>query len=138
MEKISIGTDVGTRSVRVGAFDRTGKLRGKAEHPIRIWMPKPEYVEQSSEDIWKATCKAMRACLHTGRINPKSVGGISFDATCSLVAIGEGFQPLTVSPTKKAIQNIIVWMDHRAIPQADFINKTGHEVLKYVGGEDIT
>jgi FGGY-family pentulose kinase len=42
---------------------------------------------------------------------------------------------VTISPTRKANQNIIVWMDHRAIEQADHINRTGHEVLRYVGGK---
>jgi FGGY-family pentulose kinase len=134
MEKIYLGIDVGTGSVRVGAFTPQGKLRGKAEHPIRIWRPRPEFVEQSSEDIWKSTCKASKVCLRGGKIDPRSVKGISFDATCSLVALGDDFRPVTVSPTKKADQNIIVWMDHRAIEQADRINRMGHEVLRYVGG----
>ncbi|CAO3578367.1 unnamed protein product [Absidia cylindrospora] len=30
--------------------------------------------------------------------------------------------------------NIILWADHRAIDQANRINKTGHAVLQYVGG----
>ena len=32
-------------------------------------------------------------------------------------------------------RNIIMWMDHRAQAEADFINKTGHDILKYVGGK---
>ena len=135
MGKIFLGIDVGTGSVRAGAFNRQGKMRGKGEHPIQIWRPRPEFVEQSSEDIWKATIRATRACLRSGKIDPTSVSGISFDATCSLVALGDGFTPVTVSPTRKANQNIIVWMDHRAIEQADRINRTGHEVLRYVGGK---
>ena len=135
MEKIFLGIDVGTGSVRVGAFDRRGKMRGKGEHPIQIWRPRPDFVEQSSEDIWKATARATRACLRSGKMDPKSVRGLSFDATCSLVALGEDFTPVTVSPTRKVNQNIIVWMDHRAIEQADRINRTGHEVLRYVGGK---
>jgi len=135
MEKIFLGIDVGTGSVRVGAFNRAGKMRGKGEHPIQIWRPRPEFVEQSSEDIWEATARAARACLRSGKIDPKSVRGLSFDATCSLVALGEDFAPVTISPTKKVNQNIIVWMDHRAIEQADRINRTGHEVLGYVGGK---
>jgi len=134
MEKIFLGIDVGTNSVRVGAFDQQGKLRGKGEHPIRIWRPKPDFVEQSSEDIWRATCKATRSCLASKKIDPNAVRGISFDATCSLVALGEGFEPITVSPTARKTQNVIVWMDHRAIGQAEAINKTEHEVLRYVGG----
>ncbi|MBW2122269.1 MAG: FGGY-family carbohydrate kinase, partial [Deltaproteobacteria bacterium] len=111
-----------------------GRLRGRADRPIRIWRPGPDMVEQSSEDIWRATCRATRACLRTGRIDPGQVRGISFDATCSLVALGDGFEPVTVSPTGKENQNIIVWMDHRAVQQAERINRTGHEVLRYVGG----
>ncbi|MGQ9646915.1 MAG: FGGY-family carbohydrate kinase [Thermodesulfobacteriota bacterium] len=133
-ERVFLGVDVGTGSVRVGAFSPRGHLRGKAEHPIRIWRPKPEFVEQSSEDIWKATCRAMKACLRSARINPESVKGLSFDATCSLVALGENLSPITLSPSRKENQNVIVWMDHRAIEQAERINQTGHEVLTYVGG----
>lgn len=32
-------------------------------------------------------------------------------------------------------QNVILWMDHRARKEADFINSTKHQVLKYVGGK---
>ena len=134
MEKVFLGTDVGTNSVRVGAFDQQGKLRGKGEHPIRIWRPKPDFVEQSSEDIWRATGKATRSCLASGKIDSDAVRGISFDATCSLVALGKGLEPITASPTGRKAQNVIVWMDHRAIGQATTINQTGHDVLRYVGG----
>ena len=135
MEKVFLGIDVGTNSVRVGAFDRQGELGGKGESPIRIWRPKPDFVEQSSEDIWKATSTATRACLKAGGIDSGSVKGISFDATCSLVALSDGFRPITVSPTGRPNQNIIVWMDHRATQQAELINETGHDVLRYVGGK---
>jgi FGGY-family pentulose kinase len=134
INRIFLGIDIGTSSVRVGAFDEQGRLRGKGEHPIRIWRPRPDFVEQSSEDIWRATGKAIRICLNTGGIDPRGVKGISFDATCSLVALGNGFEPITISPTGKQNQNIIVWMDHRATSQAKIINETGHEVLRYVGG----
>ena len=32
-------------------------------------------------------------------------------------------------------QNVIMWMDHRAEEQANYINKLGHKILKYVGGK---
>ena len=28
-----------------------------------MWTPQPDFVEQSSDDIWKATCLATKACL---------------------------------------------------------------------------
>ena len=72
MKKVYLGIDVGTGSVRVGGFDANGKLRGKGEHPIKIWRPRADYVEQSSEDIWRATGKAVGFCLKSGRIKPAS------------------------------------------------------------------
>lgn len=43
-------------------------------------------------------------------------------------------QPVTISKSGNDEQNVILWMDHRAIQQANFINQTKHEVLAYVGG----
>lgn len=61
--------------------------------------------------------------------------GIGFDATCSLVALDKNGKPMAVSNTSANEQNIIMWMDHRAQAEADLINKTGHGILKYVGGK---
>jgi len=41
---------------------------------------------------------------------------------------------VTVSPEDDDEHNVIVWMDHRAVEQAERINRTGHDVLRYVGG----
>ena len=41
---------------------------------------------------------------------------------------------LPVGPSNDPARNIIVWMDHRATPQAERINRIGGGVLDYVGG----
>jgi D-ribulokinase len=48
--------------------------------------------------------------------------------------LGEGGTPLAVGPSDDPSRNIIVWMDHRAVDQAERINELGHDVLRYVGG----
>lgn len=68
-------------------------------------------------------------------INPASVKGIGFDATCSLVVLDKNCNPISVSTSNNNEQNIIMWMDHRAQAEADLINKTGHTILQYVGGK---
>ncbi|MEO8169001.1 MAG: FGGY-family carbohydrate kinase, partial [bacterium] len=130
-----IGVDVGTGSVRAGIFNVRGKMLAHAQHEIKIWRPEENFVEQSSDDIWNAACKSVRTALRRAGISPSSVAGISFDATCSLVALGQDDRPITISPSGNADQNVIVWMDHRAIDQADRINATKHKVLRYVGGK---
>lgn len=71
----------------------------------------------------------------TQNVNPSSIKGIGFDATCSLVALDKNCNPKAVSDSNNDSQNIIMWMDHRAQAEADFINNSGHEILKYVGGK---
>ena len=48
--------------------------------------------------------------------------------------LGEGGAPLPVGPSEDPERDIIVWMDHRAVEQAERINASGHAVLRYVGG----
>lgn len=61
--------------------------------------------------------------------------GIGFDATCSLVVLDNNANPIAVNDSNKNEHNIIMWMDHRAQSEADYINKLNHEILKYVGGK---
>lgn len=133
-ERVYLGVDVGTRSARAGAFDAAGRLLGAGVEPIGLFHPEEDFAEHSSNDIWRAVGAAVRAALAEARAPKEAVRGLGFDATCSLVALGEGDAPVTVSPTGDDDRNVIVWMDHRATDQAARINRTGHEVLRYVGG----
>ena len=129
-----IGIDVGTGSARAGVFDIKGNMLGTATNPIRSWREESDIVEQSSEDIWTAVCYAVRQAVTEAGVTPDTVKGLGFDATCSLVVLDDAEQPLTVSPSGNNTRNVIVWMDHRAKEQANRINATEHEVLRYVGG----
>ena len=129
-----IGVDVGTASARAGIFDRLGALLATARHPIQLWHEPGDIVEQSSEDIWQACATAIRAAMAEAKLTPDAIGGIGFDATCSLVVLGDGDQPLTVSHSGESRRNVIVWMDHRASTEARAVNDTHDEVLRYVGG----
>ena len=135
MEKHFLGIDVGTGSVRAGIFNRQGDMTAQASHEIKLWRPLPGYAEQSAQDIWRAACGATRQALAESGLSAEDIGGRSFDATCSLVALGQGYEPVSISPGGEPERNIIVWMDHRATEQAARINQSGHRVLDYVGGK---
>ena len=126
-----LGVDVGTGSARAGLFDAAGTMVAAAKRDIAMWREGADIAEQSSEDIWAAVCASVREAV--AGIDPAEVAGIGFDATCSLVVLGQGGQPLTVSASGDPARNIIVWMDHRAVGQAERINALGHPVLRYVG-----
>lgn len=129
-----IGIDIGTGSARAGIFDGKGVKAAMAVEPIQMWKPQPDFVEQSSQDIWRAVCVVVKKALRQAKLKGSDVAGIAFDATCSLVAIDKDDAPVSVSPTGSDEQNVIVWMDHRAIAEAQRMTQTGHDVLRYLGG----
>ena len=129
-----IGIDVGTGSARAGVFDAAGKMLAVAKRDIALFIQPGDIAEQSSEDIWRGVCASVREAVAAAAIDPAAIAGIGFDATCSLVVVGQGGEPLPVGHSGDAQRNIIVWMDHRATGQAARINATGHRVLDYVGG----
>lgn len=134
VDSLFLGVDVGTGSVRAGLFTATGERRGMGVEPIAMHRPRAGFVEQSSRDIWRACGVAVRGAMREAGAGPGQVGGIGFDATCSLVAAGAGGEPVTVSPAGGDEWDVIVWMDHRAAGQAERINARGHPVLRHVGG----
>uniref|UniRef100_A0A1Q3FKT1 FGGY carbohydrate kinase domain-containing protein n=1 Tax=Culex tarsalis TaxID=7177 RepID=A0A1Q3FKT1_CULTA len=127
-----IGVDVGTGSARAALVTSTGQVLKSCVKPTQTWNPLPDHYEQSSDNIWSAVCDCVRTVAEV--VPKEQIKGIGFDATCSLVALDKSGQPLSVSTTGNADQNIILWMDHRAQAEADFINATKHELLNYVGG----
>jgi FGGY-family pentulose kinase len=132
MRQAVIGVDVGTGSARAGVFSHEGELLGHASRPLRIWRPRPDFVQQSSADIWDAVVQSVRAArVAAGAV---AIGGIGFDATCSLVLLDDAGGPVSVDPDGDPAQNVIVWMDHRAETEAEAINATKAAVLRYVGG----
>src|SRR6266404_3799674 len=134
MRQAFIGVDVGTSSARAGVFDESGALLAVARHPITVWHEAGSVAEQSSSEIWAACVAAVRAAMAEAALPPSAVKGMGFDATCSLVVLDAGANPLTVSMSGEARRNVIVWMDHRAIAEARFVNDTHDDVLRYVGG----
>ncbi len=128
-----MAVDVGTGSARAGLFDQSGSLLARAEHPIQMHQPAPDHAEHDSEDVWQAVGSATKEALARANLLPEAVVGISFDATCSLVALDADDRPVSVSTTGEDRWNTIVWMDHRAIAEAEACTATGHKVLASVG-----
>jgi FGGY-family pentulose kinase/HAD superfamily hydrolase (TIGR01509 family) len=129
-----VSVDVGTGSARAGLLNNSGRILARAEHPIKMQRHGADHAEHDSEDIWRAVCVSVKQALKLAAIDPAAVAGISFDATCSLVARGQGGEQVCVSARGGDGWDTIVWLDHRAIKEADECTATGHDVLTYLGG----
>ncbi|KAI9507189.1 Pentulose kinase [Russula earlei] len=135
-----LGIDVGTGSARAALVKADGTVLASASQETRTWRDPSDHriFEQSTTDIWKCICSAVRQVIARSNVPPNHVRGIGFDATCSLAVTSWEGEPITVTHGAHLGQvgerNVILWADHRAEKEADLINATGSSVLDYVGG----
>ncbi|PNY26336.1 sugar kinase [Tolypocladium capitatum] len=145
-----VGVDVGTGSARACIIDETGDIKALASEAIKLWRPESGYYarhrrsprrarEQSTTDIWQRICECVRRVVAESNVDPSSIKGIGFDATCSLAVFADDTDvPMPVTGPGFANdghdRNVILWLDHRAVDETASINATQHGLLKYVGG----
>ena len=134
MRSVICAVDVGTGSARAGFFDAQGTMLARAEAPIAMRQPLPDFAEQDSEQIWRAICTAVREARRRAQLASSDIAAIAFDATCSLVVRGAAGEQVSVAADGAPGWDTIVWQDHRALAEADFCTATGHRVLDFVGG----
>lgn len=114
--------DVGTGSARAGVFDATGRLLGRAEAELDLRRDGPRRAEQSSAQIWEAVGAALRAARAEAGVAPEAVAALAFDATCSLVVRDAAGRPVGVTPGAPDAWDTILWLDHRALDEAEAID----------------
>ena len=134
MRSIICAVDVGTGSARAGFFDAQGRMLARAEAPIDMRLPLPDFAEQNSEQIWRAVCTAVREARGLAKLAADDIVAIAFDATCSLVVRGAAGEQVSVAADGAPGWDTIVWQDHRAIAEADLCTATRHRVLDFAGG----
>lgn len=61
-EAYFVGVDVGTGSVRAALVNAFGKVLKVEVKPIKTWVTKQDYYEQSSNDIWNS-------CVYCIKVN---------------------------------------------------------------------
>jgi len=124
--KYYMGIDFGTQSVRCGIYDTFGQLKATGECAYKTYYPKAGWAEQDPEEWKTALKKAILICRENAGDSFRKVKGIAIDTTASSVVMS--------SNDGKALDRAILWMDNRAKEQADRINATGSDILKYCGG----
>ena len=133
-DRLVVAVDVGTGSARAGVFGSDGRMLARREQSIRMNRNGADFAEHDSEDIWSAVCAAVRGAVDAAGARPEAVKGISFDATCSLVLRGKRGEQISAAVSGEPSWDTIVWLDHRALKEADECTATGHKVLDHVGG----
>ncbi len=120
-----MGIDFGTGGVRVGIFDREGTP--VAFHSVE-WdtkFPRSGWAEQDPDDWWSSLVEATGEVMRDSGVPPEEISGISTDSTASTV--------LAVDEKDRHLRPAIMWMDVRASDQAQRLQETHDEALKYCG-----
>jgi FGGY-family pentulose kinase len=79
----------------------------------------------------------VQRALNQHNVDPSTIRGIGFDATCSLAVFTQDTdEPVSVTGPKfdDNDHNVILWLDHRPEEETKKINATEHNLLRYVGG----
>ncbi len=124
--KYFLGIDVGTQSLTSGIFDIYGNPLSFAVQEYKTFYPKVSWAEQDPADWWQAAKTTVKKCLKESKVDPQNVVAVSMDATsCTILPVKNNGVPLS---------NAILWMDLRAVKEAEVVTKTKHPIMKYVGG----
>lgn len=119
-----LGIDAGTSSLRAGLFDLQGQPLGFYDQGYRTFYPQPGYAEQNPEDWWSALVQAVHGCLAASGVPAQDVIGMAIDAPCDILLVDQRGTPLTRS---------LMWMDLRAMTQAQLLTESHDAVLRYCG-----
>ncbi|GAA4650605.1 FGGY-family carbohydrate kinase [Kistimonas scapharcae] len=119
-----LSIDVGTRSLRAALVSVTGGIIGQSVMPLVIHRPEAQRAEQSSQNIWEQLINAVRHVLADNPgVSPGQVLGIGFDSTYSMLFLDQEHRPLPLSQTQTQAFDVLLWCDHRAMAEADQINR---------------
>ena len=111
--------DEGTTSTRAITFDISGGIVGIEQKPIESVYPRPSWVEQDPEQIWRLTLACARRAV-------EKAGGAERIATIGITNQRETIV-LWDRRTGRALAPAIVWQDRRTADLCDSLRAAGHE-----------
>ena len=94
MNKLYMGFDAGTQSVKVGVYDEQFNCLTSHSLPTHLRYPQPGWVEMSADEFLEITVESMAACANSlkemGR-DPKDVCAVMGDGIiCGIVGVRRG------------------------------------------------
>jgi glycerol kinase len=105
-----LSLDEGTTSARAALYDEQGRRLALESAPIECRYPKPGWVEQDAEEIWRAQIEAARRVLAQASGGARSIAGLGVTNQRETTVVWE-------RKTGKPVSPAIVWQCRRT---ADF------------------
>jgi gluconokinase len=112
-----VGVDLGTSAAKVLACTLEGKNVASASASYPLETPRPGYVEQDAEEVYRATMKALHDVLAEVGLRGDEVLALGFSSAMHGV--------LPVDERGEPLGPLVTWMDRRASEIADRWNADG-------------
>lgn len=126
MEKLILSIDLGTTALKAALFDFEGRLVSDSTVEYSLLTPKTNWVEADPEVYFESLKAAL--CQMKDKADLMSIKAVGFSA--------QGETLFFVDDKCKPLRNAIVWMDNRAVEEAEILrNKFGNELCYKVTGQ---
>lgn len=102
-DRLFIGIDLGTSSVKAVCIDASGTVRASASTPLTIQHPQPRWSEQNPEDWWQATLNSVAQLLK--EINGQEIAALGLS--------GQQHGAVLLGKDGKVLRPAILWNDTR-------------------------
>lgn len=110
-----LGIDIGTTSIKVGLLSTTGELKYISTQEYSLITQGKDIIE-SKIDIYLASCRAgIKEVLDKSQTSPDSILALGFSS--------QGETLVCLNNKDEVLKNVIVWLDSRAIDEAEIIKK---------------
>jgi xylulokinase len=119
--KYLAGIDIGTTGAKIAIFDLEGNIISSGYREYACIYPKPNWVEQDLNVMYKSAMDASKECIQKSNIDSASIAAISISAQRSCT--------IFIDETGNALMPMISWQDGRTSAEVE-------EIRDLVGAEE--
>ncbi len=110
MDKLLLGIDVGTTTVKAALFSLDGRLQASGSVETSLRHVRPGWIEQNPDDWWRAVCQVVRQACAALPDAAERIAGLAVSSQApTLIALDRAGEPLRPA---------LIWMDRRAQAEA--------------------
>ena len=113
-----LAIDQGTTNSKAVLIDRSGNIIARGSAPVPIYYPKPGWVEQKPDELWRSVVKAIGLCLEGIQGGSVAVIGISSQRESVLA---------WHAATGQALGPCISWQCRRTASVCEALRTQGHQ-----------
>jgi len=122
-KKYILAHDTGTGGNKAVLCDLRGRVIHSAYQSYDISYPKPEWVEQDPDELWRVVAATSRKVIQESGIDPGEIAGVGVSA--------QMWNTLPVDEHGKPLTPMLSWLDLRSIKQADRVTSGNMPAFLY-------